>query len=782
MPTDKQQKAMSELRTEINKTETQLSDLYSKMNDLPANNFIGKVELIKENVANSKTELKQWADLFSDAGKKLTVGVTAPIIAGFAASTKAATDWESALNGIRKTTDMNEQEINALGNDLKDMALNTTYSSTELANLAQIAGQLGVRGSEQITKFVQVVSDMGIATELSAEDAATALARIFNITEGGNLENLEAIGSVIVHLGNNMATTEPEIVAMANRMASAGHNAGLTTDEIFALSAALTSVGITAEAGGSTVGQVLSKIEKDFAEFTDTGEGDLLRIAEISGMSAEQFAEVWRSKPVEAFGAFVTGLGNLEDGTENITLLLDELGMAGIRESNMLKALASAQDETNGSTGLFTQALNLAKEAYAGVNEEGEQFDALQKEADVRKGETATAFANFAEAVRQLGQAFGEVLLPVVTPVVRGMTDLLNTFSDISEPARVFIVTVLGLLATVGPVLSAIGGILSLINTFKVAADTVGGAMELLAMGKWVLIGGAVIAAIGAIVAAIVWLKEHSEDIARVWEDVKEGLSFTWEAIKLAWEEGCDLVTEKLNEAGEFIEQVVSDIDEFIQAIFNGGKEFIKAMVDGINSNLESALLWFSNKVTTIFNSVSSFVSNTVTNIKNAIVNGFTNAKSRAVELISSMGSSIKNTLTNLASSAWRWGSDIIHNIASGISSAIGSVISAVSNVANTIWSYLHFSEPEKGALANFHSWMPDMMKGLAKGIDDNVYLVDNAINRVADSLGMGGQQYNYGGVNIILNVPQGANGYQMVDEIEDALAQRTVRRKAVFG
>ena len=74
------------------------------------------------------------------------------------------------------------------------------------------------------------------------------------------------------------------------------------------------------------------------------------------------------------------------------------------------------------------------------------------------------------------------------------------------------------------------------------------------------------------------------------------------------------------------------------------------------------------------------------------------------------------------------------------------------------------------------------MMKQMAEGIEDNMYLVDNAIGRVADTLGMGGTTNNYGGVVINLNVPQGANGQQIVDEIETELANRTLRRKAVFG
>ena len=720
------------METAINQTQTELNNLNNRMDELPADNFTGKLQLIKENIEKNDSALKFWADTLTDIGNKMTMAFTVPIVGGFTASVKAATDWESSLNGVRKTTDMDEESLNQLAAELKEQALNTTYSSNELANLAQIAGQLGVRGVEDLSNFVGIVSDLGISTDLSAEDAATALARIFNITEGGKLDNLSKVGDVIVHLGNNMATTEPEIVAMANRMASAGHSAGLVTTDIFALSAALTSVGITAEAGGSTVGQVLKTIQKDVAEWSTTGEGDLLRLAEISGMSAEEFASVWRDKPVKAFEAFVTGLGNLKEGDDDLVLILDDLDMAGIRQSNMLQALAAAQEEGTDTTQLFTRALELTDQAYKGVNENGETFSALQQEANVRKEESKTSFENLAEAVNQLGQAFGEVLLPVVVPIVEGLTDMITAFANLDQPTKTLIITLLSLLAAAGPLLTTVGTGLSLFNNLSIAATTLGTTTSalLLGMGKWVLIGAAVVLAISGIVAAIQWLRDHSEQIVAFWQGASEGFQMIWEVVKFAFEEGVNLIGEKFNQFKAWVEELRNKVD-------NGFRNMVQGVKDKLN-NMKTA----------------------VENVRNRI----------------------DETFRNLVSNAWNWGKDLIGNMVSGIMSKVGNLINSVKNVASTIWSYLHFSEPEKGKLADFNSWMPDMMMGLAKGINDNLYLVDRAAENVANSLGMGGTSYNYGGIVINLNVPQGANGYQMVDEIENALAQRTMRRKAVFN
>lgn len=731
MPTDKQQKAMSQLRTEINQTETELNNLYSEMNDLPADNFIGKMDLIKANLQNNQSDLKKWGDLLSDIGKGMTIGFTVPIVAGLTASVKSAVDWESALNGVRKTTDMTEEEISDLANSLKNQALQTTYSSEELANIAQIAGQLGVRGVEDISKFVQVVSDLGISTDLSAEDAATALARIFNITEGGNMQNLEKIGSVIVHLGNNMATTEPEIVAMANRMASAASVAGLTTEEIFALSAALSSVGITAEAGGSTIGQVLTKIGLEFDNFTAGSENNLEKIAEVSGVTAEQFAETWKNEPVKAFEMFVTGLGNLGEESESVNQILDELGMAGIRESNMLKAMAQAQEEGVDTTQLLTRSLELMQEAYDGVNESGEEFNALQQEADVRKSESATQFSNLKEAVSQLGQAFGEVLLPVIVPVVQGLTDMIKAFADLDGPTKEIIVTLLALLAAVGPILTAVGTGLTMFSNLSIIATTLGTTIGGLVTSTLLPMAGIIAGIIAAIVAVIAVIKN--------WDKIINFLKTSFEGFFNFLGLAKDIVLEGLkmmiSDAWSFITEKVSQLGTWVLTKLETG--FANILMKGVNF---------------------------ATNVRN---------------WLSNLKDTVSGAFNNMISNAANWGRDMIDNFLGGIRSMWGNLTNTVSNTASTIWSYLHFSEPEKGPLKNFHTWMPDMMREMAEGIEDNAYLVDNAISNLAGSMGT---SYNYGGVVINLNVPQGANGYQIVDEIENALAQRTERRKAVFA
>lgn len=95
-------------------------------------------------------------------------------------------------------------------------------------------------------------------------------------------DNFGRLGSVIVELGNNMATTERDIVNMATRLASAGTQVGLSESQIMGFSAALASVGIEAEAGGSA----FSKIMVEMQLAAETGKNGLNDFAKVSGMTA----------------------------------------------------------------------------------------------------------------------------------------------------------------------------------------------------------------------------------------------------------------------------------------------------------------------------------------------------------------------------------------------------------------------------------------------------------------------------------------------------------------
>lgn len=114
---------------------------------------------------------------------------------------------------------------------------------------------------------------------------------------------------------------------------------------------------------------------------------------------------------------------------------------------------------------------------------------------------------------------------------------------------------------------------------------------------------------------------------------------------------------------------------------------------------------------------------------------GISDRISTIIDLASGLASSLSSIFDGLISNALGWGSDLIGNIVNGITSGIDAVANAASSVASTIADFLHFTEPDKGPLSNFHTFMPDMIENLVTGIEGNLDLLDSPMNQLASAL-----------------------------------------------
>lgn len=88
--------------------------------------------------------------------------------------------------------------------------------------------------------------------------------------------------------------------------------------------------------------------------------------------------------------------------------------------------------------------------------------------------------------------------------------------------------------------------------------------------------------------------------------------------------------------------------------------------------------------------------------------------------------------LKSLPEKFCQWGKDMIQGMIRGITSMIDGVVGSVKNVASAIASVIHFSRPDIGPLRSYEQWMPDFMSGLAKGIRDNLWMVEDAADALA--------------------------------------------------
>lgn len=371
----------------------------------------GQESAFKRMARSAQENERAW----TTAGTAITA-FGAVTTAALVTSAKAAVDWESAFAGVRKTVDDSEAGYAALSAELRDMAKVLPAAHEEIAGVAEAAGQLGIQ-RESLTDFTRTMIDLGETTNLSADQAATSLARFANVM-GTSQDEFDNIGSALVGLGNSFATTEAEIVDMSMRLAGAGRQAGLTEGDVLGLATALSSVGIESEAGGTAFSRVLTEM----GIAVDTQDEKLRTFAEVAGMTADQFREAWASDSGGAVTAFVEGLGRIQESGESLEPILSELGMTDIRIGDALRRSASASD--------------IFSEAIARGNEEYELNNALTAEAAQRYETTAAKLAVFRNNVRDAAISLGEQFLPALEAIAGIGSDVASWLSDLPDPMQ----------------------------------------------------------------------------------------------------------------------------------------------------------------------------------------------------------------------------------------------------------------------------------------------------------------------------------------------------------
>lgn len=341
---------------------------------------------------------------------------TVAIGAATVAAIKVGSEFESAFAGVKKTVNATSEQFAVLRKNIIDMSTEIPSSASEIAGVMEIAGQLGI-ATDSLTEFTKTMINLGVTTNMSAEDAATSLARFANIVtmadygEDG-ISNWERLGSVVVELGNNFATTEEEIVTMATNLASTGHLVGLTEAEIMAVATAMSSVGIKAEKGGSTMSKLLKKIQIA----VETGSDSLSQYAAVANMTAEEFAAAFQEDALVATAAFIDGLDDVERNGKSAVLVLEDMGLNEIRLSNTLLALA-------GADGLLTESIQMANAAWA-------ENTALSEEASKRYETVESRMSILKNSLTALGiAAYDELREPLVS-VLSTVTEKVKTFTE----------------------------------------------------------------------------------------------------------------------------------------------------------------------------------------------------------------------------------------------------------------------------------------------------------------------------------------------------------------
>jgi TP901 family phage tail tape measure protein len=663
---------LNEAEAELVGLERELKDTEAAMHNLP--------------FEEAQEKAGRLADGLDSASRKLAP-LSIAASGALVGAGKAAIDFESAFAGVQKTVDATDGEFAELRQGILDMSKEVPASAGAIAGVAEAAGQLGIK-KDNILEFSRTMVDLGESTNLTSDEAATLFAQFANIT-GMDQSQFSNLGSSIVDLGNNFATTEADIANMAMRLAGAGTQIGLTQPEILGIATALSSVGIESEAGGSA----FSKVFANMQIAVETGGESLGKFASVAGMSAEEFAARFKSAPAEAIQGFVGGLARISESGDSAIVTLEDMGITEVRMRDALLRSAGASD-------MFADAISTANVAFS-------ENTALGTEAEKRYQTTASQIAIMKNEVIALAIDLGGQLLPVVKDVIEGIKGVIGWFSGLDDSQKKVILTALGLAAALAPALKLMSGIATVAQGVigvaqgmsaaikgvqlaqsastaalvanKVAMLAQAAASKVVAAGQWLLNAamsanpiGIVIVAIGALIAAF----------AILWNSSEEFRGFVigiWEAISAAF-----------FAAVEFIKGIPAEIVKLFGAFVTFFAELPARLWEWLVASAQKILEWGQDIRDKAVGAASGFLGD--------VVAFFSELPGRIWDWLAS-------TIVNIAT----WALDIRSRAASAASGLVFDVVSFFSSLPGRIWEWLVC------AIAKVAGWAVDIRNRAAE-------------------------------------------------------------------
>lgn len=349
-----------------------------------------------------------------------------------------AKDFEDAFADVQKTVNATPQQFDQIRSDLRELATQLPTTATELSHIAGLAGQMNVP-AENIAEFTRAMVDFANSTDITAEEAVTDIAQIYNVIGKGNdFSTLDNLLSTIVELGNNTATTESAIVEMFRNVSAASSRVGMTEQQMAALAATLASLGLD-KGGASAISKIMTNIDKA----VDNGGEKLAQWGEVAGMTAKSFKELWNKDAAAGLLAVVQGIAKSNEEGTSFNQTLEDLGIKEIRQVDTLSRLVNANQN-------YADNIEMANRAF-------EDGTALSEEAEKRYQTLASQLVILKNNFMEFALTIGDIMLPYVKWFVESLKELADWLNNLGPHTKVLISRILAITAVLAPLVKGFG-------------------------------------------------------------------------------------------------------------------------------------------------------------------------------------------------------------------------------------------------------------------------------------------------------------------------------------
>lgn len=656
-----------------------------------------QMQALADSSQSMSSRFQAAGQMLTSAGTALTTCVTVPLAGMGAASLKSAVDFESAFAGVRKTVDATKSQYKDLEDGIRSMSKQMPQSAAEIATVAESAGQLGIQ-RENVLSFTKVMVELGDTTNLSSEEAASALAQFANVT-GMSMDNIDRLGSTIVALGNNLATTESAIVEMGQRMTSTGSQIGMTEAQIMSWSGAMSSVGVSAEVGGSS----FSKFAKDVQLAVETNSSQLSKFAKVAGMSSSEFSKAFKEDASGALQAFIKGLSESEEKGTSVTAVLDALGYTEVGMSQTLSSLA-------GGYGTLSKALDVGSESW-------KENTALSKEAETRYQTTESQLEILKNQFQDVGISIGQILLPTLQSLMSALSSFASYLASLDEGTLRIITTIGMVAASIGPVLLILGSLASAIGNLielkallaesSILSSAIGRVSGLFTSLGAIITGTVipalqslwafmlanpitlVIAAIAALVAGFIYLWNNCESFRNFWINLWDNIVETVQNIPTYFENALNAIGDTFNSIKETI---TTKLSETWQSITTWCSDTYNSFIEWGTNLITNIGQWFNElpgKIGTALGTALGTIASWIVNTWNYFTTNIPKWIESIGQWFSELPGKIGTWLTNTYNNVISWGSNMLSKAIETGTNFVNNVVNFIKNLPTTVYNWL---------------------------------------------------------------------------------------------
>ncbi len=615
---------------------------------------------------------------------------------------------QEAMDYIVRGTQNCLDKTNELGDNLSEYAgkfEQAGYSASEYFQLLQNGLEGGAYNLDKVNDAINEVTTrladgtIGDAIDLYSQKTQS----LFLAWQNGEATQKQVIDSIVADIGS--CTSQQEALNMAAQafgtMAEDGNLKFITS---------LTSVGETYDSVAGSAQNLFSQTQTPMQEM-EANTRKLQQALVPLGEKIVELANVVLPPLVAIITAVSEVFGMLPEPVQNFVIILGALLVAFTALTPVIAALAVSFGALNISLLPVIGIIAGVAAAIAGIIAIVKNWGAITE-----------WFGNLWQAVSQkLMELWNGVVVFFTETIPAAFQTFIGFFSAIpdwwsglwSQVSAFFTNTWNAILQN--PIVQlVVDTVTSLWENAKNTLQGIWSGICDIAAGAFELLKNVILAPVLLLIDLVTGnFSKLASDAANIWNNIKNAASQIWSGIR-------QVVTSAASGLKQGVETVLSALSQFASQIWSAMKQTASSVWNGIKTTVVNIASTLREAAVSAFQRMVSGIGSALSGLYSVVSNGF----SSAIRFI-----------TGLPGQAFQWGKDFIQGLINGISSMIQSVINTVSGLADRIRSFLHFSAPDEGPLADYETWMPDFMKGLAGGIEKNRNLVEKAVKAVASDM-----------------------------------------------